>query len=343
MSAQSYTITDSPIKVVLGEQQTSISLLNQGPSTVYLSGNSAVDTINGLALPPMGQMSWHPENELWAVCASGNSTNLLTSVSAGKIDANRSKFWVPLSQQNCGGATSFTSSIVECSHCNTIQIQVQERYTPFHFAPPVLQASFSWFDNAGNLLYVDGPYEIYALTSSLSNPLVLVARVPVIGSSVQVTLTSNPDGSAVTPTLVKLGIYGSDRLLLPISFSCLGTNFVPIPANSPTASINTVSTDAFTFVQPTGTYTDLIYFANLGSRLSLSASVSGLTAAGIKNIRIQADSTPIISTSNISTSGTPTQVEGVVPVQKALTVGTSSGLAGTGNLTGAVTFQHELR
>ena len=149
-----YTVTDSPIQVVLDQGNSDISIINQGPSTIYLEANSSVSVLNGMAFAPMGQMTWNSGVPLWAICDTGATSTLLINDAAGRIDASRSRFWVQLWSQSYPAVHGITTDIVECGHTETLLIKVNE--TDLSGTSPDPHAiTILWYDMLENIVDVD--------------------------------------------------------------------------------------------------------------------------------------------------------------------------------------------
>lgn len=337
MGVYTRVITPQPQQVYQAGQFDALSLSNNGPTTLYLASNSAVNTASGVPLPPTGTIEWDPGDEVWVLCGAGLQGQITVSTTSGNASVNRAKFWQQLLYTNgIRGQTSATLPTFECAHCETLEVLLQINYgNTLRLPPPVTTFTITWMDIVGNVIFTEGPIEVMALTALTK--MQIVARIPVGGSIASVAIQQFGDGT-VTPTFIDCAVYGTDLKLSPCSYSTFSNN-IPIMAAAAVSAINTSSSDAVTIVTPGANITEDIFIASMGQWVVYSASLGSLTAAGYRNVRIQADATPILTTPQITASGAPMQVIGPVPWRKALKLGNSGGLAGTGNLVQAVGWQ----
>ncbi|HEY6020470.1 MAG TPA: hypothetical protein VIY48_11330, partial [Candidatus Paceibacterota bacterium] len=213
-----YTVTDTPAQLVLGGGNTQVSIVNNGPSTVYLEDNTAVSVLNGIPLPPTGQMTWNSKTPLWVVCDSGRTAILTINDSAGRIDASRAKFWKPLwtTFLSLGGQNYGFADLVETSHCETILIKL--RFTdPGNTTPPWFRITPTWYDTEGNILHSER-IDVWALYFNASIDGTIIIKLPVIGAFVSFQ-TAAFNGDVGFGNLKQIDVLGTDKTF-PYSYFC---------------------------------------------------------------------------------------------------------------------------
>lgn len=143
-----YQVGTQPIKVILGENQSVVSVLNDGKSTVYFDSNGSVTPDSGFPLAPTGQMTWNGFTELWAVTRYGE-TNIRTTVDGVMANTPRGTFdrilWA--SDGPILSSASAPSPILECGYLTDIVCRVV-----YDLSSDILNTfvrdtvSFTWYD-----------------------------------------------------------------------------------------------------------------------------------------------------------------------------------------------------
>jgi hypothetical protein len=198
-----YTVTTQPIEVAQGNKGV-LSLVNNGPNTIYLDSIPGVSPLNGFVLPPTGQMTWDGKAQLWAATASGSSK--LVTVDAGNLSiTSRGSFWMLLdsAQRTFGGTASLTSSVIETGFCKTLLVELSQINGLVNNNAGSLVAQ--WQDDLGNVIVT----ETY-LFNWLQAVTPTFITVPVKGTHVVLTAFAGSVFNAGNPFLTGLITYGTD-------------------------------------------------------------------------------------------------------------------------------------
>lgn len=155
-----FSITENPSQVYLGDQST-VSLVNDGPFTVYFDENTSVDSSNGFELPPTGQMTWKGNKPLFARTATlvsgalpagfATSARLRTTISGELSLTTRAKFYKPLSINPPFPTPSSGRICVESGHCQSLIVTYTASIADVTGAGP-LNFQTLWYDESFNLL-----------------------------------------------------------------------------------------------------------------------------------------------------------------------------------------------
>jgi len=70
-----FTIGTQPQTLFLDGEQSNVTLINDGPFTIYLDENGSVSADSSMPLPPLASVPWRANRPLWVV-ASGNYSTL---------------------------------------------------------------------------------------------------------------------------------------------------------------------------------------------------------------------------------------------------------------------------
>lgn len=313
-----YTITDTPTQPLLGNASGSYSLVNLGNATIYLENDTAVSTLNGIPLPPTGQMTWDAGSPLFVVCASGQTSILSVNNSAGRIDASRAKFWQTLYTKKFPGVGNAQSAIVECAHTETLQIRLTERSS--NATGPDLQSLIvTWYDGNQQVIFSE-QWTAYQLQWG-ANPALSYCyqtfQVPVIGSYVSVQATS----PVTTTPIIALDIFGTDRILSPKSFSSnpfqdygiYNTDYF----SRTNDQVNEAWTDKTYWIRGFTNYASPLFLACLSDELTITFNAASLTTGG--NINLNQVSLPVTYQRIVLAAGSSiTSVTYHVPVQQGL-------------------------
>lgn len=253
-----FTVMTTPTQIHLGAQGV-VTLLNEGPATVYIESNSSVNPANAFPLRPLASMTWQAGNELWAVTSSGQA-RLNTNVSGYLSDPNRSSTQRLIYQFN----GSFTvSESFEVGSYETLLIR--------YLAQPTVTVgqshwTFVWSDDDGNAILQEDIYT-WATVGIAS------LDVPVRGSHCEIYMVpGNAGGPPYGITIPSLKVYGSTREL-PLRANA----YIPVNVDGTstlTASRNTVGINNWV-------YADTIAIPSWGNHLRISYFHTGtITVAG---------------------------------------------------------------
>lgn len=322
-----YRVTDTPTQIVLGENGTDYSISNDGPSTVYLESNTSLTTLSGIALPPMGVMTWNSSTPLWAVCQDNQTSSLQVNLSAGRLDTSRAKFFSQLSSTAyTGNPVSYSIPTVECSHCETLLLNIVG-VDPGNTSPPWYWLRVAWYDQNQNQISADS-IEVFLLQKSSVQGILgtILIRLPVEGSffSASILPQTPIEGGSVAP-IQNITVYGSDRRF-PFSYWCtnqdLSSGVVLGFATGVGSQNGSGDNVGFNLTSPYGN----LYFAGLSQRVGVFYSASGITTAG--NRRYRTETTVPLADIPITTGTSSAYTEFVLPTKRLVYQTNVSGLTG---------------
>lgn len=169
----SFDILDQPVQIYLGDQST-VSLVNDGPFTAYFDENPSVDSINGFELPPTGQMAWRGSKPLWARCRAFTpnigpvpaggfqpKARVRTALSGELSLTTRAKFYRELYTGPpfpTGG-----NPFMEVGHCNTLLVTFSLSAADAT-ALPISTITVAWYDDSLTLISYDTWYQFFSTT-----------------------------------------------------------------------------------------------------------------------------------------------------------------------------------
>lgn len=189
-------VTTTPSQIQLGGQP-EVSLINSGTATIYLDNNASVSPENGFELPPTGQMTWNPRNELWAVTRRGTGTLQLSR--GGRLQVTtRPTFDNKIFSQ----ANSLGTPTIEVGGASSLTL-VTDVYSNTSGTPVIPTYRVTWYDNDQNALAVEDYY------AWAYEPQTTVVNVPVRSKYMSV-LVANAGATASEYTFT---VYGSSRVI----------------------------------------------------------------------------------------------------------------------------------
>lgn len=246
-----YLVTTTPTQLQLGYQGT-VTIVNNGPSTVYLDNSSSVNTQNSFVLRPLSTMTWQPNNQLWAVAASGEA-RLNVNLAGYLSDQNRASV-----QRLILATDQTTTTAFEVGSYETLLLRYQ--YTNAVGGKRAdAQFTFTWYDEAGSPIFEE------TVETWLQDIVIGSINIPVKGAICVVS-------SVVSAALNSLKIYGSTRRI-PMQASNYLPTYVYSGACTPDAHRGIIQIPDYDY--------ELVWLPQWGNQLRVSIYVAGtVTVAG---------------------------------------------------------------
>lgn len=268
-----FDITESVSQVHLGMQPL-VTLVNDGPYSIYLGGDTTVDLLNGFELPPTGQMTWKPDVKLFActrsITGQHNVARLRTSLAGELSLTTRAKFSKELYRQIVAAAATVFTPYLEVGHCaslilsrvldtapagipetiilswldENLTLVLQERYPTRLFPLAGISAPPQGIATMGVLAVI--PVKAKYLTIS-ANAYGVQSLLRVVGTDI--TLPAKLDGGAgaIGSTLGSFGYDG--RIARFGGWNGAGTLYFPSNGNDVTIFVsNTAATPQILFL-----------------------------------------------------------------------------------------------
>ena len=256
----------APTQLYQGGQDT-VTIVNDGPNTIYLGSDTSVGPLNGFTLAPTGQMTWKGLVPLFAVTQQGQS-RVITDISGDLSLTTRASYFRRLAPSVIKSVGPVT---VETGWCQTIQLQLQPALGGGGSGPQftdIPAGIFEWLNDDGIVVYTEN---VFWNGFSLNN--LAMIQLPVKGSFCRITLV--PVASAFPPTAFpysKWDIFGTDRVLPAKLWDA-----VIAAASSSSGDATRVDDTVFVTSFPLGVL--VILLPSLGDTLSIY-SHQGVTVAG---------------------------------------------------------------
>lgn len=298
----SFTVNTQSEQVFPQGQNDSYMVQNQGPGTVYLDDNSAVNT-SSYPLPPTATTVWAAGKALWVLGSVDNTTLVLTP-NAVPSDANRLHATITLvnADGTANPTTEYASPILEVSAYSSLDISFSDMTGVTdnpdgtkHYAVTVAHLE----TNVGGSRVV--AYNTYMVGTGYNSGITDLLRVtsPVRSDYAQVFIDADTSGHPAGVKLAYCRIAGRTRPN-PEAMEWLGgSNIFPF------ASGVDNGTDRFaSLVGYDRSVSTKIYFANRGPYLTMVVDTkTPVTVAGFLRLR-EADSNLIIGEQSLPVAGT---------------------------------------
>lgn len=175
-----------------------MTILNEGPSTVYLDGVSSV-SVGSFALAPNSTMTWKASEPLWALTRTG-SARLNVNIYGGLSITNTRQFDPLYTEQFAKGDIFQTKEYVETSTYDSLYISVAMPDAPITVIGTAINVEVFWYTEDGTALAPE-----FSRFWIASTPLYMTT--PVKGTFALIIVTTSVD---VTPLI---RIQGSTRAL----------------------------------------------------------------------------------------------------------------------------------
>jgi len=221
------SVATQPQSIYPYGQQEAVTIVNEGPWTVFLDSDSSVSEAS-YPLPPTGTIVWAEEKPLWAVAPGGDqfkvagdpnySPSVLTMTRnsyqgvaprAGTVDRLFKRQGV-----NLPADSTFTFPTIETASYNTLFLQYNSADSGAGGGIPATDRSFelfvNWTDQNGRT--VGNDKYVSPSTSSLNLERGVIITVPVRGARVDVIFTYRDDTPPAT-SLFSFEVYGSSRIV----------------------------------------------------------------------------------------------------------------------------------
>jgi hypothetical protein len=262
-----YTVTETPSQLIIGGGNRIASIVNNGPSTIYLEDDTAVTVGNGMQLPPTGQMTWDAATPLFAMCAPGGTAVVVVNDAAGRVDASRASYYRQLAPSTIQANGPI---IVETGFLNTLLMTFESAQDIGLSPGDVASALLEWMDGNQTVTYTETIYWNNMALASLTN-----VQVSVKGSYCRISVI--PWNGLIKPYgFDRWTVYGTDRILPTRSWNSL----VPARDGDGTAVYKLVD-DALiaTGVNSVAT-SGGIMLPSLGNHVYISFRSNAVTTAG---------------------------------------------------------------
>lgn len=201
MSA-TFTVTTQVTQLYQGNVS-NITIVNNGPNTIYLGSDTSVDSLNGFALPPTGQMTWNGASSLFACTALGSSS-VLTDTSGDLSITTRASYY----QKLCPDIIGNGPQVVETGFLNTILLVLTGANENGLTSSDVPSATLEWMDANLNVIYTENvSWNNFNVLTNVVN-----VQVPVKGSFCRVTLIRWA-GLVLPNCYLSWAIFGTDKIL----------------------------------------------------------------------------------------------------------------------------------
>jgi hypothetical protein len=250
--------SEAPLSLFPDGQQGRLSILNEGPSTVYLEGDSSLTTSLAVPLPPTGIIHWDRNTPLFVKTISGEATLKVTRDGV-MTDTSRATAQRIVSKQNVPSLASNGTHSFDSLEVGSYQTLLVRGYCPTAIgaSPHRLVWTFIWKDDDGAELY----REVMNLWTVADN---YALNIPVRGASCSVQVRN----SDVMTIATNVNFHATTRAL-PSSSQC-ATPVYPADFSVKRGSATVVYTPATSY-----------YLPSWGTQLAYTLYVPSVTVAGL--------------------------------------------------------------
>lgn len=209
-----YQITSTSTNIAFANAGSKVSLYNDGPSTIYLDENSAINTNDAFPLPPMASTEWQIDSALWARCNKIVGTDgpihdgfssLYVNRAGTLVDASRTSVDKKLITISDYGAQLFANPLEVTAYKSLILKLYVADYPGATEA--VTTYFYNWFDEGLNIIERQ-EVDMWIKPTVVTSPTYMTVTIPVRGAFLGIQAVGD-EVDAIT----KVEVYGTTRIL----------------------------------------------------------------------------------------------------------------------------------